>query len=107
MNPDSYTYSLRRRLRILFSPLRLGFFVAAVVFSVVANVIYINNGGGPEWLGLASIIPLWVCVGWQIMTDITMRRRDREAADDTGEGQPQGKGGTIPPPQSPGDCGQG
>ncbi len=80
-DPDAYTNSFRKRVRILFSPIRLILFIASVAFSVLANVLYINNGGGPEWLGFMSVVPLWVCVFWQLTTDRRMRRIDRENAE--------------------------
>jgi hypothetical protein len=81
MNPDSYTNSFRKRVRILFSPIRLILFIASVAFSVVGNVLYVNNGGQPEWLAYVSVIPLWACVFWEVATDMKMRRLDRENAD--------------------------
>lgn len=78
MNPHSYTNSLRQRMRILFSPLRLALFIAALVIAIVGNVIYIHNGAGPEWLGPASVIPFWSCVIGVFVTDMKMRRLDRE-----------------------------
>lgn len=82
--PDSYTNSFRTRVRLLFSPLRLTFFIAAIVFAVAANVLYIGNGGRPEWLGLASVIPLFALVAWQMVLDTEMRRRDRDGGDREG-----------------------
>ena len=79
MNPNSYTYSMRTRLHVLFSPLRLAVFIAAIVIAVVGNVLYINNAGGPEWLGPVSVAPIWACVAWEVATDMKMRRRDRES----------------------------
>lgn len=81
MAPDSYTNSFRTRARILFSPVRLSLAVAAIMFAVVANVIYIRNGSEPETLGLASIIPLFALLAWQLVTDAKMRRLDRESPD--------------------------
>lgn len=80
MDPDSYTNSFGKRVRILFSPVRFSLFIAAVLFSIAANAVYIRNGGGPEWVGLASVIPLWSCVIWQGVTDARFRRQDREDA---------------------------
>ncbi|WP_136041827.1 hypothetical protein [Microbacterium sp. K22] len=81
MAPDSYTNSLRTRLRVLFSPVRLTLYIAAITFSVVANVIYLRDGTGTEWLGPASVVPLLALVAWQFATDKKMRRLDRESAD--------------------------
>ena len=80
MDPDSYTNSFGKRVRILFSPVRFSLFIAAVLFSIAANAVYVRNGGRPEWLGLASVIPLWSCVAWQIVIDARLRRQDREDA---------------------------
>ncbi|PRB14759.1 hypothetical protein CQ042_10110 [Microbacterium sp. MYb62] len=79
MNANLYTYSMRTRLHVLFSPLRLAAFIAAIVIAVVGNVLYINNGGGPDWLGPVSVAPIWACVAWEVATDMKMRRRDRES----------------------------
>lgn len=84
MHPDSYTNSFRTRVRFLFSPLRLTLFIAAIIFAVAANVLYIGNGGQPEWLGLASVIPLFALLAWQMVLDTEMRRRDRDGGDRDG-----------------------
>lgn len=81
MTEETYTNSFHTRVRILFSPLRLTFFIAAIIICVVGNVVYINNGAGPEWLGLLSVIPLFALNGWAMVTDAKMRRRDRERRD--------------------------
>jgi hypothetical protein len=77
MNPHCYTNSFRKRMRILFSPLRLALFITSLLIAIVGNVIYINNGAGPEWLGPASVIPFWSCVIGVFVTDMRMRRLDR------------------------------
>lgn len=87
-DPDAYSHSFRKRMRILFSPLRLTLFAVAIIVWVGANVLYINNGGGPEWLGLASVIPLWACVFWELATDTKMRRFEREGRDRGAESHP-------------------
>lgn len=81
MNPDSYTNSFRRRMRILYSPLRLTLLIVAIVICIVGNVLYISNGGGLEWLGLLSVLPLFALYGWTMVTDAKMRRLDRERAE--------------------------
>lgn len=78
MTEDTYTNSLRKRMRVLLSPLRLVFFMAAIIISIVGNVVYISNGGGPEWLGLLSVIPIFAFAFWGSATDAKMRRLDRE-----------------------------
>jgi hypothetical protein len=85
MNPDSYTNSFGKRLRILLSPVRVLVFVAAIVICVIGNVIYINNGAGPEWLGLSSVIPLFAFTTWSMVTDAKMRRLDREGVGESVE----------------------
>jgi hypothetical protein len=88
VNGRSYTNSLRTRLRVQFSPLRATLILGAIIVGIVGNVLYIGNGGGPEWLGLASAIPIWTLVAWGLATDMKMRRLDREDRDQTPEGGP-------------------
>ncbi|GEC74524.1 hypothetical protein GCM10010213_09050 [Microbacterium maritypicum] len=78
MIEESYKNSFRKRLRILFSPLRLALFLTAIIIAIIGNAIYISNGGSPEWLGLGSIIPLLAFLFWELATDIRMRRLERE-----------------------------
>lgn len=73
----TYSNSLRRRLRALFSPVRLALFTAAVVFAVALNVVFIGNGGSPEWVGALSVVPLLAFAGWTVATDYRLRRRER------------------------------
>lgn len=78
MTEDSYKNSFRKRLRTLFSPLRLVLFIAAIIIAVVGNMFYIGNGGTPEWLGLGSVLPLLAFLFWELATDMKMRRLERE-----------------------------
>lgn len=72
-----YSKSFQRRLRVLFSPVRLSVLVAAIAFCVVLNVVYIGNGGSLEWIGLLSAIPLLAFAAWTIATDYSHRRREK------------------------------
>lgn len=72
-----YTDSVRRRMRVLFSPVRVVFLVAAVVFAVALNIVFISNGGYPEWVGPLSVAPLLVFLGWTLATDYSHRRSER------------------------------
>lgn len=72
-----YSKSFQRRLRVLFSPVRLSVLVAAIAFCVVLNVVYIGNGGSLEWMGLLSVIPLLAFTGWTLTTDYSHRRREK------------------------------
>lgn len=72
-----YSKSLRQRLRVLFSPLRLTLFIAAIVFAVALNVVFISNGGSPEWLGAVSVVPLLAFAGWTVATDYSLRKQEK------------------------------
>ncbi|WP_435748724.1 hypothetical protein [Microbacterium sp. PMB16] len=72
-----YSKSMRRRFRVLFSPLRLVLFGAAILFSIALNIVYISNGGSPEWVGALSVVPLLAFVGWLLATDYTLRRNEK------------------------------
>lgn len=75
---ESYRNSFRKRLRTLFSPVRLALFIAAIAVAVIGNVFYITNGGGPEWLGAGSVVPLFAFLFWELATDMKMRRLERD-----------------------------
>lgn len=78
MIDSSYKNSFRKRLRVLFSPLRLMVFIVAIILAAVGNVFYISSGGTPEWLGLGSVVPLLAFLFWELATDMKMRRLERE-----------------------------
>jgi len=69
MSNENYSHSLRTRLRVLFSPIRLTVFLASVVWLVTLNVIYVSNLGQPEWAGPASVLPIITWVIWMFITD--------------------------------------
>lgn len=68
-------------MRVLFSPLRSTLLVVAVVFAVVLNVMFIRNGGQPEWIGALSVVPLLAFAGWTLATDYSQRRAERAKQD--------------------------
>ncbi len=72
-----WTKSPRRRFRVLFSPLRLSLFIAAIIFAIALNIVYITNGGSPEWMGALSVVPLFACAGWTVATDYTHRQEEK------------------------------
>lgn len=72
-----YSQSPRRRFRVLFSPLRLSLFIAAIVFAVALNVAYVSNGASPEWVGALSVVPLLAFAGWTVATDYTLRKNEK------------------------------
>ena len=78
---ENYSKSLRRRMRVLFSPLRSTLLVAAVVFAVVLNIMLVRNGGQPEWVGPLSVVPLLAFAGWTLATDYSQRRAERAKQD--------------------------
>jgi hypothetical protein len=82
MNPTSYANSFRKRVRILFSPIRLALSIAAIIVWVIGSGLFMRNGGEPEWLGPASVIPLFAFYGWTAVTDAKMRRLDREGGEE-------------------------
>lgn len=80
MQPDDATpwsKSPRRRFRVLFSPLRLTLFIAAIIFAIALNIVYISNGASPEWVGALSVVPLFTFAGWTLATDYTARRNEK------------------------------
>lgn len=38
---------------------RLAWLLGAVVWCVVLNVVFITGGGRAEWIGIASVVPIW------------------------------------------------
>lgn len=77
MGTMPYTKSFRRRLRVLFSPVRLILFIASIIFNIALNAVYISKGGSPEWVGALSVVPLLAFAGWTVGTDYTIRRNER------------------------------
>lgn len=69
--------SPRRRFRVLFSPLRLSLFIAAIVFAAALYIAYISNGASPEWVGALSVVPLLAFAGWTVATDYTHRQEEK------------------------------
>ena len=74
MIDTEYRHSLKRRLSVLFSPIRLTLFLGSVVWLIVLNVIYISNSGNPSWAGPASAFPILVWVTVMLITDSNHRR---------------------------------
>jgi len=74
MTDTEYRHSVKRRLSVLFSPIRLALFLGSVVWLIVLNVIYISNSGNPSWAGPASAFPILVWVTVMLMTDSRYRR---------------------------------
>lgn len=72
-----WSKSPRRRFRVLFSPLRLSLFIAAIIFAVALNIVYISNGASPEWVGALSVVPLLAFAGWTVATDYTHRQEEK------------------------------
>ena len=73
-----YSTSMRRRLRVLFSPARLALLIAAVIFAIVLNIMFISNGGSPELMGAVSVVPLLAFAGWTMATDYRHRKSERD-----------------------------
>lgn len=71
----SYRESVRMRLRILFSPLRLTIFILANAWLLALNIIYIRNGAQQEWIGFISILPITGFAIWTMQTDRTYRNQ--------------------------------
>lgn len=74
MTNTEYRHSLKRRLSVLFSPIRLALFLGSVVWLIVLNVIYISNSGNPAWAGPASAFPILAWVTVMLITDSRHRR---------------------------------
>lgn len=52
--------SAKERLATLFSPWwAVVWFVAAIVWLVGLNILYIEGGATNNWLGFISIVPIW------------------------------------------------
>ncbi len=76
-DPTPWSKSPRRGFRVLFSPLRLSLFIAAIIFAIALNIVYISNGASPEWVGALSVAPLLAFAGWTVATDYTHRQEEK------------------------------
>lgn len=88
MMPSTYRTSLRLRLSILFSPVRLILCVASFAWFVVVSALYMGRGQGAEWWRPLSVIPLLTFTAWTVATDMRHRREEAEqppTADGDGE----------------------
>lgn len=72
-----YSKSPKRRFRVLFSPLRLSLFGVAIIFAIALNILFISNGGTPEWVGALSVVPLLAFAGWTVATDYALRKKEK------------------------------
>lgn len=72
-----YSQSLQQRFRVLFSPRRLTLFIAAIIFEIALNIVFISNGRSPEWVGALSVVPLLTFAGWTVATDYTLRKNEK------------------------------
>ncbi len=82
MTPPTYRASLRIRLSILFSPMRLVLCLASFAWFIVLSVLYLSRGQGSDLLGPLSVIPFLTFVAWTVATDMRYRREDAAAHDD-------------------------
>lgn len=61
-DPDSMTLLRRLRFYLLEPWWRALWFVGAIVWGVVFNVLYITGGGDNETLGIVSVVPLFAFI---------------------------------------------
>lgn len=81
--PSAYRTSLRVRLSILLSPIRLVLGLASFAWFIVATALYLSRGDIVDWLGPLSVIPLLAFTAWTVATDMRYRREE-EARDRDG-----------------------
>jgi hypothetical protein len=69
------TLSVRERLAYLFATprWRLAWFIGAIAWCAVLNVVFISGGGTAQWIGLVSVVPI---VAFAIDTLIRSYRLD-------------------------------
>ncbi|CAH0211319.1 hypothetical protein SRABI76_02271 [Microbacterium oxydans] len=67
-------------MRVLFSPLRAILFGGAIIFAIVLNIVFIGNGGAPEWIGVLSAVPLLAFAGLTLATGASHRRDEKARA---------------------------
>lgn len=78
-----YRFSLRKRLSVLFSPIRLTLFLLSIAWLIAANIAFIDNGQKPEWLGPLSVVPVFACAAMLSITDGRERRKAAANAEAT------------------------
>ncbi len=69
---ERYVRSLRTRLSILFSPLRLTLFICSLAWRLGPNY-YLTQRQGPTWLGPVSVVPITAFAIWTVVTDVHRR----------------------------------
>ncbi|WP_145952952.1 hypothetical protein [Tessaracoccus aquimaris] len=80
MSEPSYRHSIKRRFAVLFSPLRLVLWIAALCWCAVLNLaLYIPDPEGMAWAGPVSIVPVYALLAWTLVTDARHRRAERQA----------------------------
>ncbi|KSU54731.1 hypothetical protein [Microbacterium enclense] len=82
MTPPTYRASLRIRLSILFSPMRLVLCLASFAWFIVLSTLYLSHGQGADVWGPLSVIPLLAFAAWTVATDMRYRRDDTAPDDD-------------------------
>lgn len=82
MTSRSYRASLRTRLSVLCSPIRLTLGLASIAWFVVVTALYLGRGNLADVLGPLSVIPLLAFTAWTVATDMRYRREDAAAHDD-------------------------
>ena len=80
MSEPSYRHSIKRRFAVLFSPLRLALWIAAICWSAVFNLtLYMPDPEGMAWAGPVSAVPVYALLAWTLVTDARHRRAERQA----------------------------
>ncbi len=76
MTMNLYERSLKKRLAVLFSPLRLALFIFSGAWCLALNLV--NPDEASAWRGPVSVIPIIAFTVWTVMTDVRQRRPPRE-----------------------------
>lgn len=74
MSTNRYAESLKKRVSVLFSPLRLVLWAGSAAWAIALNIVYIAGEGEPSWAGPASVVPLFAMLIWLFVTDSRHRR---------------------------------
>ncbi|MGV8913360.1 MAG: hypothetical protein ACOH14_12175 [Rhodoglobus sp.] len=77
--------SAREKLRRFLSPWwAVVWFVAAIVWLVGFNILYIAGGATNDWLGFISIVPIWSHTTYVVVRSARRRKSVAGSRDEIG-----------------------
>ncbi|MBH0130298.1 hypothetical protein [Salinibacterium sp. NK8237] len=77
--------SAREKLRRFLSPWwAVAWFVAAIVWLVGLNILYIEGGATNDLLGFISIVPIWSLTIYVVVQNARRRKGDAGPHEETG-----------------------